>query len=183
MITKQKITFLVIAIGIVCGFSVVSLSRSVSAQTTIPSACVSDPDGERCKHCTDGVLGDQAEGCNLVQPTGEDRNACEPGDDGCCGGVKTSIISGDLCGGTEDGTESGTIYKLLIGVLNILTAGIGIAAVGGIAYGALLYTTAENKPDQTKKAIGIITNVVIGIVAYGLMFVLLNFLIPGGIFS
>lgn len=124
---------------------------------------------------------------------GEKRKACEtarsslpdctPGSPGCCGGVKTSIIDGSLCGGKEDGTEGGTIYALLIGVLNILTAGIGIAAVGGIAYGALLYTTAENKPDQTKKAIGIITNVVIGIVAYGLMFVLLNFLIPGGIFT
>lgn len=108
---------------------------------------------------------------------------CEPGSEGCCGGVKTSIIGGELCGGKEDGTENGTIFALLKGALNILTAGIGIAAVGGIAYGAFLYTTAENKPDQTKKAVGIITNVVIGIVAYGLMYVLLNFLIPGGIFT
>lgn len=95
-----------------------------------------------------------------------------------CDGVKTSIIGGDICDG-EDGQS--TIFNLLVWVLRILTAGVGIAAVGGIGYGALLYTTAEGKPDQTKKAIGIITNVVIGIAAYALMAVLLNFLIPGGI--
>lgn len=113
---------------------------------------------------------------------GNNQEDCAPGSEGCCGGVKTSIIGGDLCGDSSAG-ESGTVYKLLIGALNILTAGIGIAAVGGIAYGALLYTTAESKPDQTKKAIGIITNVVIGLVAYALMYVLLNFLIPGGVFT
>lgn len=75
------------------------------------------------------------------------------------------------------------IWQLLMLTLKVLTAGIGIAAVGGIVYGALLYTTAEDKPEQTKKAIGIITNVVIGLVFYGLMYILLNFLIPGGIFT
>lgn len=104
-----------------------------------------------------------------------------------CGGVDTSIITGsELCGsGGQDNssTEKSTIWALMLGVLKIMTAGIGIAAVGGIVYGALLYTTAGDKPDQTKKAIGIITNVVFGVVAYGLMYVLLNFVIPGGIFS
>lgn len=64
-----------------------------------------------------------------------------------------------------------------------MTAGVGVAAVGGIAWGALLYTTAESKPEQTKKVIGIITNVVIGLVAYAVMGVLLNFVIPGGVFG
>ena len=68
-------------------------------------------------------------------------------------------------------------------VLNIMTAGIGILAVGGIVYGGILYASAGDKAEQTKKAIGVITNVVIGIAAYGLMYVLLNFLIPGGVFN
>lgn len=118
-----------------------------------------------------------ADNHETAPPTSEN---CEPGSAGCCAGVKTSIISGNLC---KDEGEGGVIFTLLKGVLQILTAGIGIAAVGGIAYGALLYTTAENKPEQTKRAISIITNVVIGIVAYALMYVLLNFLIPGGIFN
>jgi hypothetical protein len=60
---------------------------------------------------------------------------------------------------------------------------VGVLGVAGIVYGAVLYTTAADKAEQTKKAIGIITNVVIGIIAYALMYLVLNFLIPGGIFT
>ena len=96
--------------------------------------------------------------------------------------IKTAIIQCDD-GIDNSSAESSAVWQLLLQVLQILTAGIGILAVGGIVYGSLLYTTAGDKAEQTKKAIGIITNTIIGIVAYGLMYVVLNFLIPGGIFS
>lgn len=99
----------------------------------------------------------------------------------CCAGVQVSIIS---CKAVDNkSVQSSGVFELLILVLNIMTAGVGILAVGGIAYGAALYASAGDKPEQTKKAIEIIRNVIIGLVAYGLMFVVLNFLIPGGIFS
>ncbi len=126
-----------------------------------------------------------------------------------CGGVTTSIIgcdqSGDGSGKCPDGaviskddiksgtrcsdgsapdTVSGTgIWGVLLLVINILTAGIGVAAVGGIVYASVLYATARGGVDQTKKAIVIIQNVVIGIVAYVLMFAFLNYIIPGGLFQ
>jgi len=102
-----------------------------------------------------------------------------------CGKAKTSIIGGDICAGVKDGknAEDSAIWKILLLVLNIMTAGVGILGVGGIVYGSIMYASAGDKADQTKKAIGIITNVVIGIVAYALMYLFLNFLIPGGIFS
>lgn len=111
-----------------------------------------------------------------------------------CGDIKTSIIGTDVCGSGAAG-DPGTInnksqnpqdngvWKLLIFALKIMTAGVGVLAVAGIVYGSILYTTASDKAEQTKKAITIITNVVIGIVAYGLMYIGLNFLIPGGIFT
>jgi hypothetical protein len=95
----------------------------------------------------------------------------------CCGEVEVSILGSDACKGDN------AIWGLLLVVLNIMTAGVGIAAVGGIVYGAILYSSAGDKGDQTKKAIGIITNVVIGIISYALMYLFLNFLIPGGIFK
>lgn len=98
-----------------------------------------------------------------------------------CGGAKTSVINCTTGAGTS--AKDSAIWTLLLVILNIMTAGIGILAVGGIVYGSLLYASAGDKADQTKKAIEIITNVVIGIVAYGLMYLILNFLIPGGIFS
>lgn len=107
-----------------------------------------------------------------------------------CGGVNTAIIScGQGDGKSTDpndptgGLENSGLWGLLLLILNVMTAGVGILAVGGIVYGSVLYTTAADKAEQTKKAIGIITNVVIGIVAYALMYLVLNFLIPGGIFG
>lgn len=99
-----------------------------------------------------------------------------------CGGVETSIIT---CPQTKDPktAQDSAVWGILLIVLNIMTAGIGIAAVGGIVFGSILYASAGDKAEQTKRAITIITNVVIGLVAYGLMYLVLNFLIPGGIFK
>lgn len=98
-----------------------------------------------------------------------------------CGDAKTSIIA--CTGGNGKTAKENPIWQILLIVLNILSVGVGIAAVGGVAYGAVLYSSAGDNASQTKKAIEVITNVVLGIVAYGLMYLGLNFLIPGGIFS
>jgi hypothetical protein len=98
-----------------------------------------------------------------------------------CAGVTTAIIHCDQTGGKR--TQDSGVWGLLLVVINILTAGVGVAAVGGIIYGAILYTSAGGSPEQVKKAMGIITNVVIGVVAYAAMYSVLNFLIPGGIFN
>lgn len=99
-----------------------------------------------------------------------------------CGGTATAIIS---CNEDNKGDkiENNAIWALLLMVVNIMTAGIGVLAVAGIVYGSILYTTAEDKADQVKKATDIITNVVIGLIMFALMWTGLNFLIPGGVFA
>lgn len=98
-----------------------------------------------------------------------------------CGGANTAIIQ---CSQGSGGTlQSNGIWGVLLIAINILTACVGIAAVGGIVYGSILYTSAADSTEQTKKAIEVIRNVVIGLVAYGLMYIGLNFLIPGGVFA
>lgn len=127
----------------------------------------------------------------------------------CCGGVVTSIIScdqagngsgkcpdgiiytaaeiksGSRCsdGSIPDVTSNSGIWGILLLVINILTAGIGIVAVGGIIYGSVLYASAGGSPEQVKKAKTIIINIVIGLLAFALMYSFLNFIIPGGLFS
>lgn len=76
--------------------------------------------------------------------------------------------------------ENGITFLLKLAV-TIFTALVAIAAVGGIIYGAVLYTSSGGSADKTKKAREIITNTIIGIVCYALMFVVLNFLVPGGV--
>lgn len=102
------------------------------------------------------------------------------GNKGC--ETNTAIISCTNVDTTKKGVENTGLFSLLLTAINILTAGVGVAAIGGIIYGSILYTSAGGSPEQVKKAIGIITNVVIGVVAYALMFSVLNFLIPGGLF-
>ena len=105
-----------------------------------------------------------------------------PGSKGC--GVDTAIITcTDVVDVRQDGVENTAVWGLLLLAINILSAGVGIVAIGGVVYGSILYTSAGGSPEQVKKAMGIITNVVIGVVAYALMFSVLNFLIPGGLFN
>ena len=99
-----------------------------------------------------------------------------------CGGVETSIVSCPQTGDGESAKNSG-VWGVLLIALNIMTAGIGILAVGGIVYGAILYASAAENAKQIQEAKDIIKNVVIGLLAYGAMYMLLNFLIPGGIFT
>lgn len=87
-----------------------------------------------------------------------------------CDGYQTSIL-----GCIDD------IRDLLLLIARILSAGILVAAVAGIIFGAVLYMTAGGSADNTKKGVTIIRDVVIGLVLYGLMYAILNFIIPGGV--
>ena len=89
----------------------------------------------------------------------------------------TSVIACD------DSKGRNPIFNLLLLVLNILTGGVGIVAVGGIVYGAILYATAQDSASQVQKAKAVIGNVVLGIIAFALMFAFLQYLIPGGVFN
>ncbi len=99
-----------------------------------------------------------------------------------CSSVPDKDTNGDGTIDEKDIDQNG-IWRLLLIAINVLTAGVGIAALGGIVYGAILYTTAGGSTEQTKKALEFIRNVIIGLLAYALMFALLNFIIPGGLFS
>lgn len=103
------------------------------------------------------------------------------GNNGC--ETDTAIIKCDNVDTTQDGVENTGAWSLLLTAINILTAGVGVVALGGIVYGAILYISAGGSPEQVKKAMGIFTNVAIGVVAYAAMFALLNFLVPGGLFN
>jgi hypothetical protein len=80
----------------------------------------------------------------------------------------TSILPNDL-----------DVIGLLKFVIWVMTAGVGVLAVGGIVWGAILYTSSGQSQENTKKGIEIIKNVVIGLLLYVFMFAIINFLIPG----
>lgn len=75
--------------------------------------------------------------------------------------------------------EGMDIQKLLTLVGNLVTGLVGIAAVVGLIYGGVLYMTAGGSPENTKKAMGVITNTVIGIVVYAALYLIMGWLLPG----
>ena len=93
-----------------------------------------------------------------------------------CGDAETSVIS---C----EGNGSAAIINIIKQVIKILTAGVLVAAVGAVIYGAFLYTTSEGSPDKIKKAREVWTNTVIGIIMFAFMVAITNFIIPGGVFD
>lgn len=93
-----------------------------------------------------------------------------------CGGTETSVIG---CS-QSDGS---VVWGLLEITLNVLAGLVGVAAVGGFVYGALLYSSAGDKAAQVTKAKTTITNVVVGLVLFVGMYSFLQFLIPGGVFG
>jgi uncharacterized membrane protein len=77
----------------------------------------------------------------------------------------------------------GGIEGLLIGIVNWMAVGVAIAVLGGVIYGAVLYTSAGGNTEQTKRALGIIRNAFIALLMYFAMWALLNWLVPGGLFN
>lgn len=101
------------------------------------------------------------------------NNGCE---------TDTAIIKCNNVNPDSNDYKQTGLWSILLLVINILTTGVGVVALGGIVYGSILYTSAGGNQEQVKKAMGIFSNVVIGVIAFAGMWALLNFLVPGGVF-
>lgn len=65
--------------------------------------------------------------------------------------------------------------------IKFLTAAVSIAVVIAVATGGIQYSTSRDNPEAVKAARKRITNALIGLVCYFLLFAFLNFIIPGGV--
>jgi|SRR6185437_4900904 len=68
-------------------------------------------------------------------------------------------------------------------VVNFLSAGVGIIVIAVIIIGGIQYTLAGDNPQALTAAKQRITNGLIALAAFFLIFALLQWLIPGGVFS
>lgn len=92
-----------------------------------------------------------------------------------CGDVKTSIIQ------CSEGEENQIIY-LLKRAIYILYGVIGVLAVVMIIVAGVIYTAAGDSDEKVRTAKTMIKNTVIGIILFMFMTIILEFLIPGGVF-
>jgi predicted secreted protein len=101
--------------------------------------------------------------------------------------LECSVLPSSVCdkadaGDTSDVSQTG-VWALLLFAVQVMTAGVFLLAIAGVVYGAVLFTTAAGNAEQVKKGRMIITNTVIGMLAFALMYALLQWLIPGGVFN
>ena len=95
-----------------------------------------------------------------------------------------TVLPQKICSAADSGSlQSSGTWQILILVLNIMTALVGIVAVAALGFAGFLYATAADDASKVKKAKDMILNTCIGIAAYGLMYIAINFLVPGGVFS
>ena len=81
----------------------------------------------------------------------------------------------------EDGQGSG-IWTILNIVLTVMTFGVVTLATLGLIISGAQYITSADNPERMAKAKNRIINVIIGLVAYAVMWAALNWLLPGGLF-
>lgn len=96
--------------------------------------------------------------------------------------VETSIDFGDYTKKFCD-KDADAVSVLILIVIDFLAVGVGVAVVIGIAWGGLIYSQAGGDASKTKQAVSIIINAVIGLVLFIFMYALVNFFVPGGIFT
>jgi hypothetical protein len=156
----------------------------------LQAACLSGYGGTQCTTATfsGGQLTACQKGAELAQTANQNQNGNQNGNnnqqnsgntqgqgDTKCGGAKTEFIS---CNEDAGIGAIGTLIRYAVIGLTIL---IGIVAVGGITYAAILYASSRDNAAQTQQAIGIIRNIVIGLAMYGFTVAIINWLIPGGV--
>lgn len=100
-----------------------------------------------------------------------------------CGGVDVAYLECDTDPNAQDPVEGSALWAILTLVLQIMIGAVGLAAVGGLVYAAIIYASAQDNASQVQQAKDIIRNVVIGLVMFLVMWGALEYLIPGGIFS
>ena len=91
-----------------------------------------------------------------------------------CDGVETAVLGNDGCFETDD--NGGGIVTLLQSVADIMT---GIVGGIGITWAGIQYLTAGGSEEKTRIAKRRMYEIVIGLVAYVLIYVILRWLLPG----
>lgn len=92
--------------------------------------------------------------------------------------VMADTVDTNLFGPVDTDDKGSGIMRLLGLVVTVLLYGIGAAAVIGVVIAGILYLTARDNEAQMAKAKTRLVEVAIGLIAWALLFTLLQWLIP-----
>lgn len=156
------------------------------------------PGGFKDDHCY--ILGFQGMALISELPKSDElcvnakANAQQPGSGSGSGAFSTGDAqpTADVCGSGDSkmgisinigcrGQGNG-IVDMTFAIIRFLSIGVGIIAVASIIVGGIQYTTSSGNPEATAKAISRLSNTAIALLLYFLIFAILNWLVPGGVF-
>lgn len=104
-----------------------------------------------------------------------------------CGGDDTEPIATKFdfgCLGPENAPEDmSPIVDMAFAIIRFLSVGVGLIVVASIVYAGIQYSTSEGSAEKTQEAKARVRNAVIGLVFYIFSFALVQFLVPGGLFT
>ena len=90
--------------------------------------------------------------------------------------ITETVFFGNL---KDDGSACG-VFTVLHTVVDIFSVGVGILAVIGITIVGTKYLTAGGNEEQTRKAKHRMLQIIIGIVVYAVLYLGVQWLVPGG---
>jgi hypothetical protein len=99
---------------------------------------------------------------------------------------RTGVVQSDGHTCCPSGTTSGNsclFAKYINPLVNLLSAAVGMVAVIAIIVGGIEYSTSAGDPQRTAAGRQHITNALIGLLAYLLLYGFLQFIIPGGLLN
>ncbi|NLA43322.1 hypothetical protein GX865_04200 [Candidatus Saccharibacteria bacterium] len=97
-----------------------------------------------------------------------------------CGLVDTAYLRCPSISG--QGVDGSPLWALLTIVLNVGIVMVGVVSVGAIVYAGIIYASANDDQSQLAKSKTVIKNTFIGLIVFAVMYSMLQFIIPGGIF-
>lgn len=125
--------------------------------------------------------------------------ACDAGDgsvgitatDGsCCNAGHYQISNGTItCSGSACATSNGTpaescfITTYVNPAIVLLSSLVGVTVIASIVWGAIQYITSGGDPGKAAAGKKKITNALIGLVAFIVLFAFLQFILPGGVLN
>ena len=83
-------------------------------------------------------------------------------------------------GNLKDDGNGCSVYTVINSIIDIMSMGIGILGVIGIIVAGIQYLTARGNETQVQKSKRRIGEIVIGLVAFAVLFALTQWLLPGG---
>lgn len=114
-------------------------------------------------------------------PAGSTSGGVACPDEGDC--AKKTAFAFNCGGANTSATTNVGLSCLFITVINFMSVAVGLAVVGGVTVGGIMYSTSGGSPGKTQQGVKIIVNSLIGLVLWLMLWAIVQFLIPGGVFK